>query len=182
MADPEVGSGARGSGARSSVGRRRRGRPSLLDSIRRQASQEAIGAPEEGVAPAGGELVVQEASLVQAEPALPSGSHQLTVPAEVFQSLHKPLPPLPTHPLGEAVIRYAGTGTGFGAAVLGDSVASVASAFWSPRANVWASSSMVAQVQGTGMGSAWIRSAERRLSSAGDLAERQRQVDLQVYK
>ena len=95
------------------------------------------------------------------------------IPTALMRALGKPLLATPSHPLAKHVIEYADAVRSLADDERDNETARFGKDFWSPEHNVWHSSSLRAQHQRTHQGLGFLRRAERRLSAAAELAERE---------
>ena len=160
--------GARGHGRQ---GGRKRGRPSNQEALRRQALLEAE-AGEGGVEPEG--PPPEEQLAVARNVALQGGAAQAlpTVPESMLKGFRQPLAATPSHPLAGVVAEYSAALSRENFDYQGSDTYKFATEFWSPRTNVWRSSSLVAQSQASSFSVHRTQRTERRLSAAAELAER----------
>lgn len=111
-------------------------------------------------------------------------AHPPAIPDRALCGLGQPLLPLAVHPLGKHVLEFAEALPLGGGQCAHDEACKFATEYWSPRSNVWHSSSIAARQMctpaGGGGGAKKIRRDERRLSAAAELAERELQHNSQL--
>lgn len=162
MSARDRGSGRRGRG---------RGRPSLLDVLRRP--DPAPAADEEALVPAEarrGDVLARASSSATAI--------SLVVPSDVVPDPLRPLPPLPSQSLAKFAFDFAEAGR-IDETAQDEETVTFAKELWSPASNVWAATSTSARVAATGQGRHWLQNSERRLCAAAELVERARHGQLQ---
>ena len=143
-----------------------------MDILRRQALDEAREIAPAVVAPL---LDLDERPRRLALAAAPRVRVAVTseIPTALMRALGKPLLATPSHPLAKHVIEYADAVRSLADDERDNETARFGKDFWSPEHNVWHSSSLRAQHQRTHQGLGFLRRAERRLSAAAELAERE---------
>jgi hypothetical protein len=180
MSVPEGGGG--GAAGSQAAPKRKRGRPTRLEALRREGLLEYAQAhppPEPGTT-----LALPD-SLSGSHLAEASTGHQLQVPEFVRPTLAivplgQALPPLPSHPLAEYVVQMARHAAELPESELDDDTCNFADEYWSPASNIWHSTSMLAQTYSSGLPGSFIRNTERRLSAAAEMVGRSTGVELQT--
>lgn len=106
----------------------------------------------------------------------------LTLPAGVFAAVKGKSRLAPSHPLGSVVRQFANLQDDISAGPSNSEVPRLASSFWDPHSNVWASTSLAARAAATGDDRKATQRVERRLVAAAELAEREVHVQLQAMR
>ena len=104
--------------------------------------------------------------------ALPALALRAVTP-EMVSSFRMPLPVQQSSPIGQLVCEYAAAAHERMQDLGEQSHTKFARDFWSHTSNVWHVSSRASRAESTGLDSATLRRAERRLCAAGELAERE---------
>jgi hypothetical protein len=177
MSVPDEGTQAQGRGG---AGRgRRRGRPTLLESLRREAS--AAQGPLAGALalppPAEDAQLVPFQGRPGTEVALPTTA---TVPSTIIASLANPLPVASEHPLAKYVI-LAAAGARSPGVQLNSEFSKFAHRFWHDARAIGSAASLVEEAARVGKSRYWVQTTMRRLGAAAELAERHSGAQLQAH-
>lgn len=154
--------------------RRKRGRPSLLDSLQARAVQSL-----EAERAAAGLAAAGEVEPLAVRPRQEGKPETLAIPEDVVQTCFGALPPVVTHPLGGWVLRAATAAHSF-ASGLHQSMRDYAMSLRDPQETSLASASLSLQSTTLSEPQHFLKSAERRLTAAAELTEREHQVAAQV--